>query len=226
MYPAIRQLTINISKSWTKYFTMLSGLYISLALLAPLLLIANAQQIANKLYGAYSLFCHQNPYKSWYLSTSTRPMGLNISSSFNILNEVPFGIIIDSSKFIGSSELGWKTALCHRCTAIYLTAFTASLLYHILKVRGIHIPILHPHMYFAVGLLPIAIHTMITPQPESSFIRSIVSDSHMIRTITGGLFGTMSIWFAFPEIDHYSQKYVSNYSKSRYYSQSVNPYDI
>ena len=226
MYPAIRQLTINTSKSWTKYFTILSGLYISLALLAPLLLIANAQQVAHKLYRVYSLFCHQDAYKSWYISTSSGSLGLNISSSFNILNEIPFGIILDSSKFIGSSELGWKSALCHRCTAIYLSAFTASLLYHIMKVRGLHIPNLHPHIYFAVGLLPIAIHTMIAPQPESSFIRSIVSDSHMIRTITGGLFGIMSIWFAFPEIDHYSQKHVSDYSKSRHSNQSITRYDI
>ena len=226
MYPAIRQLTINILKSWTKYFTILSGLYISLALLAPLLIIANVQQPAHKLYRAYSIFCHQNAYKSWYLSTSSSPLGLNISSSFNILNEIPFGIILDSSKFIGSSELGWKSALCHRCTAIYLSVFTASLLFHILKVRGLHIPILHPHIYFAIGLLPIAIHTIIVPQPESSFIRSLVTDSHMIRTITGGLFGITSIWIAFPEIDLYSQKHVSRYSKSRYSSQSANHYDI
>jgi len=214
MHLAIRHFTIYISKFWTRYFAMLAALYISLALLAPVLIIANAQQIAEKLYTAYSIFCHQNAYKSWYLYPSPNLPGFNLSSSFNNLYKRPLGTFLESREFIGSVELGWKTALCHRCTAIYLGVFTASLMYHILKTRRLHIPILHPYIYLAGGLLPISIHTLVAPQSALSFLHFPVIDPYIIRTITGGLFGVMSIWFAFPEIDRYFQRYISKYSKS------------
>ena len=217
MKSVAHKFALNIVKHWTKYFAMASGLYISLALLTPILIIANMHPIARALYKAYSLFCHQNAYKSWILLRSQSPFGISLFPSFDF-DKLSFYNLLDPDKFIGAVESGWKTALCHRCTAIYLGVFTASLLYHVFKLQRLHVPLLHPAIYIIVGLLPIFLHTIVLPTTENTFLEIATIRSHIMPTITGGLFGLMSVWFAFPEIDNYCQTTISHYTNDHHFS--------
>ena len=211
MKSVAQKVTINIAKHWTKYIFLASGFYISLALLTPVLIIGNMHQIARALYKIYSLFCHQNAYKSWVFLGSQSPLRIRLSPSFDSHN-LSFYSLLDPEKFIGTVDLGWKTALCHRCTAIYLGVFTASLLYHAFKLQRLHVPVVHPATYIIVGLLPILLHTIFLPATENILLGIITTKPHIMSTITGGLFGIMSAWFSFPEIDNYSQTFISHYS--------------
>ena len=83
MKSVAHKVVVSIFKHWTKYFTVASGLYIFLALLTPLLIINNTHQIARALYNTYSLFCHQNAYKSWVLVVSQSTLRIGLSPSFN-----------------------------------------------------------------------------------------------------------------------------------------------
>jgi len=211
MKSVAHKVVVSIFKHWTKYFTVASGLYIFLALLTPLLIIKNTHQIARALYNTYSLFCHQNAYKSWVLVVSQSTLRIGLSPSFNF-DKLSFYKPLDPDQFIGAVDLGWKTALCHRCTAIYLGVFTASLLYHLLKLQRLHVPLLHPAIYIIVGLLPIFFHTIVFPTTENVYSDITTIRSHIMPTITGGLFGLMSVWFSFPEIDNYCQTFISQHS--------------
>ena len=217
MKSVAHKVTINIAKHWTKYISLASGLYISLALLTPVLIIGNMHQIARALYKIYSLFCHQNAYKSWVFFGSQSPIGIGLSPSFDS-HKLSLYSLLDPDKFIGTVDLGWKTALCHRCTAIYLGVFTASLMYHIFKFQRLHVPLLHPAIYIIVGILPILLHAIVLPTTENVLLDITTTKSHIMPTITGGLFGVMSVWFSFPEIDNYSQIYILHNTDHDYLS--------
>ena len=99
--------------------------------------------------------------------------------------------------FIGNSEMGYKTALCQRDIAIYLSIALFCIVFMISKNR---IPRLHWSLWIVLGLIPIAVDGF--SQMLSTIVPFINRESTpMIRVLTGSLFGFMTSWFVIPYLE-------------------------
>jgi len=205
----------KIITDWTKIATILTGTYITLALLAPILMSTSLQQTGQLLYKIYSAVCHQDPSKSWFFSANSMIPGTTIFNSAEVTFPNTVTPCVECSAFLGAPGIGWKTALCHRCTAIYIGVFGASLIYHQLKSRHIRIPRMPTYLYLIIGLSPIIIDTVLLTDSIKVFTTSTLHYSHILSTLTGGLFGATSIWYAYPQIETHCQKYIYKLSQQR-----------
>lgn len=99
--------------------------------------------------------------------------------------------------FVGNSEMGYKTALCQRDIAIYLSIALFCIIFMISKNR---IPRLHWSLWIVFGLIPIAIDGL--SQMLSGIVPFINRESTpMNRVLTGAMFGFMTSWFLIPYLE-------------------------
>ncbi len=93
--------------------------------------------------------------------------------------------------FMGNSEVGYKMAYCERDTAIYSSIFFAAFAYALFRRR------IKPlgwrwYLLFAVALMALDGFTQLFTLRESD---------PLLRTVTGTLFGALSVWLIFPYVD-------------------------
>ena len=205
----------KIIADWTKIATILTGTYITLALLAPILMSTSLKQTGQLLYRIFSAVCHQDASKSWFFSENSMFSGATIFNSPEVTFPNTVTPCVECSTFLGAPGIGWKTALCHRCTAIYLGVFSASLIYHQLKSRHIQIPRIPTYLYLIIGLAPIIIDTVLLTDSLNVFTTSTLHYSHILSTLTGGFFGATSIWYAYHQIETHCQNYIDKLSQRR-----------
>lgn len=106
-----------------------------------------------------------------------------------------------SRDFLGSPVMGYKMTLCARDIAIYLGIFGGALIYSIPVVRRRlrPVPIL---LYAFLGLGPIAIDGMSQLLGYPPFnLWEPRETLPIFRVVTGGLFGFMNAWLAFPYLE-------------------------
>jgi uncharacterized membrane protein len=104
-----------------------------------------------------------------------------------------------SRAFIGDETLGYKVALCERDVAIYGGILFAGIAFGLLRNRVRPLPVL---VWLVIGILPIALDGGIQlmgqlpgwPLPPRE-------STPLFRSITGGLFGVMNVWLAYPYVE-------------------------
>ncbi len=126
--------------------------------------------------------------------------GKSIPPDTNLAAWTPF-LLETAKEFIGDSRMGWKVALCERDVAIYGALFLGGLIFSIplLRNRLRPIPI---WLYFILGILPIALDggiQLLSEPPIALFAAR--ETTPLFRTLTGGLFGLMNAWLAFPYLE-------------------------
>ena len=101
--------------------------------------------------------------------------------------------------FIGDKTFGYKASLCARDLAIYTMIFIGGLVYWKYRWRIRPLPFL---IYLFVGLGPIALDgfSQLLSYPPFEFWQ-VRETQPLFRLLTGGLFGLMSAWLAFPHIE-------------------------
>lgn len=101
--------------------------------------------------------------------------------------------------FIGDERFGYKTSLCARDLAIYTMIFVGGLVYWRYRWRIRPLPFL---LYLFVGLGPIALDgfSQLLSYPPFELWPTRETQP-LFRLITGGLFGLMSAWLAFPHFE-------------------------
>lgn len=101
--------------------------------------------------------------------------------------------------FIGDETVGYKTSLCARDLAIYTMMFLGGLVYWRYRWRLRPLPLL---LYLFVGLGPIGLDgfSQLLSYPPFEFW-PVRETEPVYRLVTGGLFGLMSAWLAFPHIE-------------------------
>jgi uncharacterized membrane protein len=196
------------TRHWVAIFNTLVFLYISLPFFAPALMQLGYPGPANIIYKIYSPLCHQLAYRSWFLfgeqpayPSSLAEIDLESYTSYTGLAE---NDLLSAKNFIGNAVMGYKVALCQRDIAIYGGIFVAGLLFSLIRKRVKPIPIL---LWFLIGIVPIAL------DGGSQLLRFIPFDfipvresTPLLRTITGFLFGIMSVWLAYPYIEESMQE--------------------
>jgi len=155
------------------------AVFVGGALAAPLLEMAGWQAASDAVYAAYHLTCHQWAFRSFFL--------LGGQSVYSIDQLQQLGV--DPFGFDGSSDLGWKMAICERDIAIYVGTLAAGLWY----ARARPIPPLSLKLYCLL-ILPMALDgfTQLFGWRESTW---------QLRVLTGLLFGAASVWLLYPRFD-------------------------
>ena len=176
-----------MARHWLALFGAAWGLYVIMPLLAPLFMHWGWVAPARYIYAAYSYACHQLPDHSYFL------FGKSLTPSLHDLEGMglqPGLGLLEQRKFIGSTEAGYKVAICERDVAIYGAIFLAGLVFALFRHRRWQLS----WQLFVLLTLPIAID-------GGTQLLGLHQSNWWLRTITGALFGIASVLFAYPIVD-------------------------
>jgi uncharacterized membrane protein len=170
-----------LAQRWLALANAATAIFLALPFLAPLFLRQGQTHLANAIYAAYQVTCHEWPFRTYFL------FGPHATYSLTDLQTLG---VADVFAFRGSPELGYKVAFCERNVAIYAAVLLAGLAYARLRPR---LGALSLGAY-ALLIVPMAIDglTQLIGWRESTW---------ELRTMTGLLFGAASVWLLYPRID-------------------------
>jgi uncharacterized membrane protein len=221
----------RLSKHWLAVVNVAIALYAGLPLLAPVLMAAGITAPARTIYVLYSPMCHQMASRSFFLfgdqvaypreiaRTGLQPIEDFMSQIPEFTGVSPENWVdftYAAREFIGNEKLGYKVALCERDIAIYGFILIGGLVYGALR-RRFDVKPLSLILFIIVGLGPVGLDgfsqlfgywsTPIdgsAPDGIMATVNSIFSlreSTPFLRTFTGGLFGLMLVWLAYPHIN-------------------------
>jgi uncharacterized membrane protein/glutaredoxin len=190
-----------LSRHWLALFNSVVGMYVGAPFLAPVLLRAGFERPARWIYFAYSFVCHQLPFRSFFLfgPRATYPRDILLAATGLDPND-----LLNVRTFVGNAATGFKVALCERDVAMYAGILLAGLVYALLRPR---LKALHWVLWLALGVLPIALDggsQLVSQLPLG--LLPFRESTALLRTITGALFGVMSVWFAYPNVQDSMQE--------------------
>jgi uncharacterized membrane protein len=189
-----------LSRHWVALFNVIIALYTGGAILAPVMMHWGRPGIANALYAFYKPFCHQYPFRSWFLFGPAFIRPLHEPISILKMNQL--------GAFVGNAEIGYKMALCERDIAIYGMMAVAGMLYGIVKKR-LRIPPLALWLYFLFGVMPMMLDGGIQWISYAlwQFFPGLLNQPFetipLLRALTGSLFGLGVIAVGYPYMNEY-----------------------
>lgn len=182
-------------------------LYAGLPFTAPLFEKAGLETPARVIYAMYRPFCHQLPYRSFFLfgQQLAYPRELAHLSGLTTYEQIaPPEFNPDTNEarfFTGNPQVGYKIALCERDVAIWGSLFLFGLIY-VFARRKIHS--YNILIWMAVGLIPIALDggtQLLGAFPFLSGTFGVRESTPFLRVLTGSLFGVSTGWYLFPLIE-------------------------
>jgi uncharacterized membrane protein len=216
----IDRLILALARHWLLVVNALLGLYIGLAVLAPILMATGFTGPGRAIYRFFSFQCHQLPQRSYYLFSQAggiQTYSLDQVVTWGADPSGPFTL----RAFVGNPDVGFKIAIAHRLTAIHTAMFVGGLVWGLV---GWRLPRLSALGYVLL-ILPMALdggsHMLseITRLgfresnawavwltgglfPSGLYVGTTVGTLNwLLRTATGTLFGLATVWFVFPYLD-------------------------
>ncbi len=193
-----------LSRRYMLIFNLFTFVYLGLAFLAPVLLHGGKVQSANLIYAVYGRLCHQLSYRSWFLYGDQLVYPRELAGIENLVTyEEATGFdakdLEQAVSFRGDNRLGFKIAFCQRDIAIYGAILLFGILFAVTKRKIPGLPLL---AWFILGILPIGLDglSQIISQLPWQII-PIRESTPFLRTLTGGLFGFSTAWFAYPIVE-------------------------
>ncbi len=211
----VNRWVLRLSRHWLAAILTFLFLYTGLSLMAPVMMEAGYDGVANVIYKIYSPMCHQFAFRSWFffgdqIAYPRAVAGSSLKSFESYAAQDPYFDGMDlttwsadlqmaARSFHGNAQMGYKTALCERDVAIYGTMFLVGLLFigmrHWLRPAPIW-------LYLLLGLAPIGIDGFSQMFGYAPFdfwpVRETLPG---YRLLTGMLFGLMNVWLAFPYLE-------------------------
>jgi uncharacterized membrane protein len=225
------RLIYSFSRHWLAVFNLAVAVYVGLPMLAPALMSAGITGPARAIYFVYSPMCHQMASRSFFLfgeqyayprelaGTELKPLEAYMADLPEFATVAPENWVdftLAARQFIGNGQLGYKMALCERDIAIYSFVLIGGLLYGLLR-RRLQIKPLPFLLFLILGMGPIGLDGFSqlfgywsTPIDGSApaglmatinAVFSLRESTPFLRVLTGGLFGFMLVWLAYPYID-------------------------
>lgn len=199
----LNRAVLAFARHWLAVFNLLIFVYVGLPFAAPTLMKLGATTPARWIYTVYSPLCHQLAFRSWFLFGGQPAYPRQLAGT----DLVPYGVVTGLSEddywqaraFIGNDLIGYKVAFCERDVAIYAGMLLAGLLFSLVRQRIRPLPLL---AWFVFGIVPIALDggsQLLSAVPLLSF--PVRESTPFLRTLTGGLFGFMNIWLAYPYVE-------------------------
>ena len=182
------KLVFWLAKHWLLLVNLLIAVYAGLPVLAPTLMALGYTLPARIIYTVYKPLCHQLPQRSFFL------FGPQLAYSFETLQKLlgPEKLAANSlaNSFIGNPALGYKMAYCQRDTAMYTSMLLAGMAFGLVRHRLRPLPF----ALYVVFLVPLGVAGL------AQFF-GFYESTWQLRTITGGLFGIATVWFAYPYLE-------------------------
>ncbi len=192
----VDRFAIFISRYWLVLVSLILFGFITLPVLAPVLMENGYTGPAQLIYTAYHFTCHELAYRSYFFFGTSPVYTLG---QLRTLLAVQEDDLLYWSNFIGNPQLGYKMAWCERDVAIYSSILIGGLLFGLARSR---LPRLNWRGYLLL-IAPIAIdgtwQLFTSPILLLPFLPIHESD-WFLRTITGVLFGLASVWLVYPYV--------------------------
>lgn len=205
-----------ISRHWVLLGVLVTGAFVGLAFLAPVLMHTGFSRAANVIYKVFSPACHQMAFRSWFLFGEQSYYPLDLTGIPNVyyfeeyVHAHPDFEGLDSVSdfaryswvardFVGNPRMGYKVALCQRDVATYLALLLGGILFSIFRrwtrpLKGV--------LFIVLSVLPMLVdggYQLVTYMFPS--VLQPHETTPLLRTITGALFGFGLIWLTFPHIE-------------------------
>lgn len=193
-----------LSKNYIHVFNLLIFLYVGLPFLAPVLMKNGYERPASLIYRFYSFTCHQLPFRSWFLFGQQAYYPRELSGISGVITyEQAIGIenLFEARNFNGNPVVGYKVALCQRDVAIYLAMLGFGVVF---ALRGRRIKGIPWYLWVILGLFPIGIDgtsQLFGLVPNMPAWLPLRESTPFLRTVTGALFGLMTVWYLYPLIE-------------------------
>lgn len=182
--------------------------YLSLPVIAPVLMKAGLEGPARVIYRGYGFVCHQLAFRSFFLfgEQSVYPreaaglIGYLSLQEATSLNETSTAdALLAASRFVGNEVVGYKIALCQRDMAIYGSILLFGVVF---ALTGRKLKPLPWYIWVLVGLVPIGLDglSQLLSQPPLSFW-TFRESTPLFRVVTGFLFGFTTAWFGYPLVE-------------------------
>lgn len=193
---------LRLSRRWLAVFNILVFVYVGLPFLAPALMKAGLAGPASAIYKVYSPLCHQFAFRSWFLFGQSAYYEAPTFKALTGIDPYDLSARWEAKSFVGNETMGYKVAYCERDVAIYAGVLLAGLIFAAVRAKGIKLKPLHWLAYGLLGMAPIALDgfSQLFSQPPFNLV-SLRESTPFLRTLTGFLFGSMSVWLAYPYVE-------------------------
>lgn len=202
------------SRHYLAVMNLIILLYVGLPFLAPTLMKVGAPGPARAIYALYSPLCHQFGFRSFFLFGEQAVYPLREAGMQGLLDfESASGISglhdpndvsrLSARRYVGDETVGYKVALCERDVAIYGAILLFGLIF---SLTGRRAPQLHWLVWVVVGLGPVGLDgfSQVFSQFDWEPLAAVLpyrESTPFLRVLTGALFGFMTAWFAYPNIE-------------------------
>lgn len=206
-FSRVDNISYWLSKHYMILFNLFFFLYTSLPFAAPVLLKNGYETPANAIYSVYGALCHELAFRSWFLfgeqAFYPRSLaGIDGVKSYEMVTGSDVISVDFARTFTGNETLGYKVALCQRDIGIYGSIFLFGVIF---SITGRKIKPISWYWWLIIGLTPIAIDGV---SQLPGIITNLFPDwipiresTPLLRTLTGGLFGTFTAWYLYPLIE-------------------------
>jgi uncharacterized membrane protein len=208
------RLSFWIARHYLLLLNLFIFFYIGLPFLAPVLMKAGAEIPARAIYTIYKPLCHQFGFRSFFLfgEQAYYPLKEANMSGVKTFEQVtnipnlddPYSVSrLQAREYIGDETVGYKIALCERDTAIYIAILLFGIVF---AVTGRRFKSLHWMLWLLIGIAPIGLDgfSQLFSQFNWTWLMSVIpyrESTPYLRALTGALFGFMTAWFAYPNIE-------------------------
>jgi uncharacterized membrane protein len=167
-----------IGRHWLALMILSVGLFLGLAVAAPILAMLGYDRLSGAIYLAYRVTCHQLPHRSWFIGGQSFAYDWPIVEAY--LGPGTRGIIDAFHNPIRDASLGYQFALCQRDTAIFGGLMLTAMVFGFVRSRRA-VPAL-PFKLYVLALVPIAVDGL-------TQLFGLRDSNPALRTATGLLFG-------------------------------------
>jgi uncharacterized membrane protein len=194
---AVDRIVLFITRFWLWLAIISIMIFAGLPSLAPVLMHVGMTAPAEWIYKAYSLTCHQLAYRTFFFFGTQSSYTIDqLQHALNVTNDAADAFFWRD--FIGNAQLGYKMAWCERDAAIYVAMILA---FVVMGLFNRAIPKLDWRVYIIIAILPMALDgawQLVTSPLHILPFLPVHESTALLRTITGALFGTGSVWLVFP----------------------------
>ena len=195
-----KRLDTLLRRGYALIFAFVFIFYIGMAVLAPVLMADGHETAGNSIYRGFRFFCHQYPWRAWFLRGDQPYYPLFPESGLMSFEEASGFSKEDISprSFYGTPEMGYKMAVCERDMGIYAAMGLFSLLFFFRKNS---IPCLDLRIWLVLGVLPMALDGGYQLLSQLLPFIPFRESTPFQRTLTGALFGIFTCWYLLPMLE-------------------------
>ena len=191
-----------LRRGYALLFAFVFIFYIGMAVLPPRLMADGHRSAASTIYKGFHFFCHQYPWRSWFLKGKQPYYPLYAHEQTGMLPfEKAAGVSaagLDFRHFYGTAEMGYKMAVCQRDFAIYAAMALFCLIFFLSRNR---IQRLDWRVWLICGVVPMAVDGIWQLASQLFPFLTFRESTPFVRTVTGALFGFFTCWYLLPTLE-------------------------